>query len=215
MQSVLSKTVVLTAAPHQLVPPGEIHGKACEPSVDCVRVEFPIEYRLGMHGEISDEYKCLSVKEIRGFGRWAEVLVQIDARRSGQIPFQLTLEAGKLVVDGEGKAIIDRPTPYILGMQTICGGSTSSACPIKEELWETRRYHAFFEPKLKEFWLSQSKGIVNAGAKEFPFKVFFAPKDPRPIETLLVVEMEDMEVTVKVCGSIGGFEGRQWGARKH
>jgi hypothetical protein len=195
---------------------GIIRGKACERSCDVVRVEFPIEYRLNMRAEVSDEYNCLSVQEIRGNGGLADVILLIDSRRSGDKPFHLKLEGTcDYFVEGNGRMIIERPTPYILGMSTICGGSSSSSCPIMEAILKDEKYTAFWEPKMKEFWLSAVRGIIPKGSKEFPFKVFFAPKDPRPINNLLVVELEDREITVKVCGSIGGFEGRRWGERKH
>jgi hypothetical protein len=200
----------------EVVDLGIIRGKACEKSISVVSVAFPIEYRFGLTGQISDEYNCLSIDAIRGNGPRADVMVLMDSRRSGDKPFHMRLEGLRgRVVEGEGRMIIERPEPFILGMQTICGGSVSSACPILSEFPVAKRYVAFFEPKMKEYWLSQNKGVIEAGAKEFPFKVFFAPKDPRPTHTLLVVEMDDLEICVKVCGSIGGFEGRRWGERRH
>ena len=67
---------------------------------------------------------------------------------------------------------------------------------------------------MKEFWLSESRGFIEAGSKVLPFKIYFAPKEPESIEALLVVECGETEITVKVCGSAGGT-GRRSGERKH
>jgi hypothetical protein len=156
------------------------------------------------------------VQEVRGAGRSAEVILAIDSRKSLDLPFQLSVEGtGGYTTKGEGRLVVERPAAYVLGMQAVCGGQQSADCPIQEEFWQNKKYSAFFEPKLKEFWISQNKGVIEAGAKTFPFKVFFAPRDPRPIETILVVDCGDVEITVKVCGSCGGFQGRRWGERRH
>jgi hypothetical protein len=91
----------------------------------------------------------------------------------------------------------------------VCGGHTKGESPFGEE------FGAFFEPRLREFWLSEDKDTLEAGAKVFPLTVFFAPRDARPIETLLVVDLGASERTVKVCGSTSGFQGRRWGERRH
>jgi hypothetical protein len=193
-----------------------IYGKACEKSTATLRLEVPIQHRLNIKASVHVEGDSLSVDSIRGAGDWADVVLMIDSRRSFDRPFTMNLTAASgYAIKGEGRLIVARPTPYILGMQTICGGSISMSCPIREDLGQSKMYVAFFEPKIKEFWLSQNKGKIEAGAREFPFKVFFAPRDPRPVETLLAVELEEMEVTVKVCGSTGGFQGRRWGERRH
>jgi hypothetical protein len=57
-------------------------------------------------------------------------------------------------------------------------------------------------------------GIIRAGAKMFPFEIVFSPKDPRPIDTLLIVDAGDCEFVLQICGSIGGFQGRKWGERR-
>jgi hypothetical protein len=107
-----------------------------------------------------------------------------------------------------------RPIHSTLEMQAVCGGSVSMKVPVPEPLAVNQSFTAFFEPKMKEYWLSQSKGTIPAGAKEFPFSIYFAPRDVHPTETLLVVQCGDVEMCVKICGSTGGFEGRRWGERR-
>jgi hypothetical protein len=194
---------------------GEIRGRACDVTVEIVRVPLSIEYRTNLAARVTCEAPVLTVQDVRGSGTGVEVLLAIDSRHSMTAPFHVTVEGSGKTIEADGTVVIDRPTPFILGMQTICGGEASADCPIMEAFWARKAYHAFFEPKLKEFRISQSKGFIEAGAKVFPFKVFFAPKDPRPIEANLVVDCGDMEITVKVCGSTGGFQGRRWGERKH
>jgi hypothetical protein len=93
MQLVMCKPFLLELPPRTILPLGEIHGKACESSV-----ELSLEYRIGLRREISDERNRLSVKETRGFHRWAEVSVQINSRRAGQFPFQLRLDGGGYII---------------------------------------------------------------------------------------------------------------------
>ena len=174
--------------PPLVVEVAEIHGRACAPNVEIIRVPFPMEYRLKMEANVTCEYPVLSVHEIRGAGAHVEVCLQIDSRRSLEAPFQVTLDGVGKTVQAEGRVIIARPAPYVLGMQTICGGQVSADCPIHADLWQKKEYNAFFDPKMKEFWISQHRGVIEAGAKVFPFKVFFAPRDPRPIEALRLSE---------------------------
>jgi hypothetical protein len=79
-------------------------------------------------------------------------------------------------------------------------------CPIQADITKDTKFVASFKPKLKEFWLSQNKGVILAGAEEFPFSIFFAPTDSRPIETLLVVECDNLEMCVRICGSSRAHE---------
>jgi hypothetical protein len=205
--------------PVELVPEvvqvGELRGRACAASSEVVRIPFPIEHRAKLSAKVECDLPALTVQGVRGSGNCVEVPMAIDSRRSGSAAFHLTVDGVGKTVECEGNVVVERPAPYILGLQTVCGGQISAECPIQEEFWAKKPYKAFFEPKIKEFWISQGKGFIEAGSKVFPFRVFFAPKDPRPVETILVVECGDMEITVKVCGSTGGFQGRRWGERKH
>jgi hypothetical protein len=193
---------------------GEIHGKALEPNNQSVRMPFPVRRRLAARATVTCSQDVLRVQEIRGAGKYAEVVIGIDSRHSWTGPFGCQIESNGLKVEGTGTLIVDRPDPYVLGLTTICGGSSSDECPIRTDIWQTKKYKAHFEPKRKEFWLTQYSGTIEAGAKTFPFKVFWAPKDPRPVETLLIVDCGDLEIVVKVCGCIGGFEGKDWGRRR-
>jgi hypothetical protein len=194
---------------------GVIRGVACEPSEAKVMIPFPIQERLGMTAMVSSESGCLSVQDVRGAGTYAEITLGIHAGHSLQEPFVLTLGGQNCKREGEGTVVVGRPAPYILGITTVCGGQNSEDVPVKGEINGRKKYRVLFEPKLKEFWVSQAKGVIDAGARKFPFKVFFAPRDPRPISTLMIVDMGDEEICVQVCGSIGGFEGRRWGERRH
>ena len=216
-----------TATLPQLDPPpvrvldlGLIRGKAGQPNTVVVPMEFPIERRQGeLKPTITcPTFKCLSSAGVRGVGASAEVSIKIESRKSlEECDFFVTLEsADGHKVEGKGRLIIDRPDPYVLGLQTICGGQSSAPCKCMEDIEETTTYRAFWEHKRKEFWLSSAKGTIQAHAAVFPFKVFFAPVDPRPLEQLLIVELPelDREIAVKVCGSTAGFHGQQWLRRK-
>jgi hypothetical protein len=193
---------------------GTIEGVACEPGEAKVLVPFPVELRLNMAAAVACDSGCLTVQDVRGVGSYAEVTLSIRSNHSLEEPFQLAIEAPSCKREGEGKLIIARPKPYILGITTVCGGQNSEDVPIKGDVPERKKYRVLFEPKRREFWVSAPKGVIEAGAKKFPFKVFFAPRDPRPISSLMVVDMGDEEICVQVCGCIGGFEGRRWGERR-
>jgi hypothetical protein len=188
---------------------GIIRATAGEKKCEVVRVEFPLLRRPGIKVQGHDELSYMTVRGVYGNGRHAEVILEIDARRSGKDRFMviLTGKAGVPCVRGEGVLIISRPNPYAFRMQTVCGGSVSMKCPIRGDCAVDRKFKAFMEPEMKEFWLSQNKGVIRAGAKEFPFSIFFAPRDVHSVETLLVVECEDVEICVRLCG--GGFERRE------
>jgi hypothetical protein len=176
---------------------------------------FPIGCRLHLKPGIKCESDWLSVEDWRGVGNCVEIDIAVDARRSGELPFCVTLAGGGETAVGQGRVEIARPRPIMLPIQTICGGKASMECPIQESLWEDVKYRTFFEPKRREFWVDRDKGVIRAGSTLFPFRVFFAPRDARPIESLLIVDLGSQEIVVQVCGSTAGFAGANWGRRRH
>ena len=193
---------------------GDLQGKAMEKSYQVIALEFPVEARGKMHADLKCEYDGVSVQEIRGAGDHAEVVICLEGKRSFVAPFSLRVEGVGRVVEGEGRVVMARADPYVFGLQTLCGSQTKGSPPLKIDFVEDKQFAAWFEPKIKEFWLSESKGTIEAEAKVCPFDVFFAPRDPRPIDSLLFVDTGDYEIVIQVCGSIGGFQGRKWGERR-
>jgi hypothetical protein len=164
-----------------------------------------------MNATISCENDILNVVEIRGAGRNAEVVAAIEARRSLEEDFVTCLESPSgPIIEGEDRVIVGRAEPQIPGAQTIRGGRTAIECPILEEITRDTKYRAIFDRRLRVFSLAEKRGVIPAGSKIFPFRVGFAPKDARPIETLMV-DIYRSEICVKVCGSIGGFQGKGMG----
>lgn len=195
---------------------GTIEGKAGEQTTVSVFIPMPVEHRIGAKVSVKCGHDVLTVQEVRGSGPDAEVILRIDAKHSLSEPFQVVLEGKGKTVEAEGALVVKRPDPYNLCMATICGATVSESCPIKGEAFlEAKRFHAFFDPPLKEFSISAQRGTIEAGATHFPFSVRFSPQSQRPLETVLVVDCIDFEICVKVCGSISGFTGRQWGLRRH
>ena len=92
------------------------------------------------------------------------------------------------------------------------GGKSWAELPIREEIWQAKPFLAYFAPRCREFSITVDRGVVEAGAKVMPFKIVFAPKDSRPKETMLIVDLGDMEQVVKVTGTVCGFQ-RSWGRR--
>jgi hypothetical protein len=76
-----------------------------------------------------------------------------------------------------------------------------------DDVWQRKGYVAHFDPKHKEFSVSANKGEIAAGAKVLPFKVFYKPRSTTPVETMLIVDCGDMEITVRLCGSPVGVSG--------
>jgi hypothetical protein len=88
----------------------------------------------------------------------------------------------------------------VIGLRTVVGGQVSADFVIPGALPQATSFRAFFEPKLREFWLSMTHGQVEAGARWFPFKIHFQARDAHPKETILVVECEVVEFTARVYG---------------
>jgi hypothetical protein len=193
---------------------GKLEGKAWEKGYQMLVMDLPAPMGSKVRAEVRCEEEGLSVQNVRSAGNRVEVMVCVDARKSFTTPFHVRLEGGGKVVEGSGQVVIARADPVVFGLQTLCGGTTRGSPPVKAELPEDREFSAWFEPNVKEFSLSQSRGIIEAGARVLPFEVIYAPVDAKPVDTVLIVEAHGMEIVIQVCGSVGGFQGRKWGERR-
>jgi hypothetical protein len=185
---------------------GEIHGKAGVQTVENLRIPCSTEEGATLQGKVTCAVPGLGVAEVRRSGKtFVTVKMTVDAPRSFDAKFQLTVQAGGgTSTDCEGRLIVARRDPALVTVQAACGSRATVEVPVQEEFWAKKTYTAYFEPRVGEFWLSQSKGVIEAGAKTFPFQVFFAPQLPRPVDALLVIDCGDAEFTVRVCGSTKG-----------
>ena len=95
------------------------------------------------------------------------------------------------------------PTPVIIHVEAPVGERATVDIPAPQDFWAKAQYTARLDAKASEFWLSENKGVIEAGAKVLPFKVTFAPQNRRPVEALIIVEIGDIEYAVKICGSTG------------
>jgi hypothetical protein len=194
---------------------GVITGRAKEYSQVVLRV--PLGRRLGplARARLECNFPGLTVGPMRAGGTMVDITVQIDAKHSFQSPIKITFEEqGFPPIVAEGDAVIARPEPYILGLTAVVGGSSSRAPPIGEAVREVRNWVAFWDPKLPQFWVTKKKGTIQPGMKDFPTRVVFAARDQRPQNNLLVFDLGDSEITIRVFGSVPGFEGRRRGERQ-
>ena len=195
---------------------GEINAVAGEPFTH--KVEIPItdgHDRAKAKARVEVGGDRVDILEQMVIGAKINVSLRVLSPIHGEFPISIRVDVGARSMHANGVIKVDYPRPLPFGLSGIIGSQSSAQIPFSGQLWKAATYTATIQPPTKEFRLSQAKGEMAAGAKVFPFKVFFAPRDPRPIEALLVVDCGDVEITVKVCGSTGGFQGRRWGERRH
>ena len=143
------------------------------------------------------------------------VSITADYRVSGTYPVKVIVEFNGKTLTGKANVVIKHNKPQPYGLSAVVGGQSEDTIPFLGELTKASTFTARFEPQKKEFRLTNSKGTMAAGAKFFPFRVVFMPKDSRPIVTLLVVVFDHAEeYTVEITGSAAGFIGRQWKGRQ-
>jgi hypothetical protein len=179
------------------------------------RVLIPVpnaEDRASAKVRLEQETVVASLRGVTATGGHLVLNVQIEYRVSGQYEVNVIVEFrnGK-VITGKATVIIKHNKPQPFGLSGVIGGQSDGVIPFMGQLWKETPYVAHFEPPLNEFRLTDSKGKMKAGAKVFPFRVIFAPKDAKPIVALLVVVFDAKEeYTVEITGSTAGFTGRQW-----
>jgi hypothetical protein len=140
------------------------------------------------------------------------VTLAIDVGRRARGRFRLKCAGAGVAVVGEGLFDIEEADPIRVTVRAVMGCRGSATIPVPEELWQNKTYRvSFCEPSRPiEFSLSGNRGDVEAGAKTFPFKLFYAPRTPRATQVKLVIDLGDTEVVVLVEGVCCGFPGKKW-----
>jgi hypothetical protein len=173
------------------------------------------ERRAGqVKATVTSDVPGVRLLRVRPAGDEVEVDLIVEAKRSGHGTYRVRVEGDAAVVEGEGQIAVERADPVHVDMQSVIGVPVSADIPLVEDLWQNKQFHARMEPELGCFTISCAKGVCAAGAKSMPFRVFFNPKDARPVEVTLIVDFGDFEVTALVRGSVGGFAGRRWANRR-
>ena len=183
---------------------GEVRGRAGQASVEKIR--FPFQAAPGTRFESRlhcPDVTGVTAGEVRAVGDSVEVQFTIDSARHGESQFRLKLDGPGKSVELAGKVIIDLPTPVIIHVEAPVGQRATVDIPAPQDFWAKAQYTARLDAKASEFWLSENKGVMEAGAKVLPFTVTFAPQNRRPVEALIIVEIGDIEYAVKICGSTG------------
>jgi hypothetical protein len=80
-------------------------------------------------------------------------------------------------------------------------GRSTVAIPFTKQLWGRRQFLAHFEPEVDGLWVSATQGVIEPGAVEFPFVLFFAPEEKGKWETTLTVSFGDFEARVPIVAS--------------
>jgi hypothetical protein len=149
-------------------------------------------------------------------GQHLVAILLVEWRVSGEYPAKVLVSYGGKTITGKFIITIKHAKPQPFGLSCVIGSQTSAEVPYMGQLWKAATYVAKLEPTMKEFRLNSYKGTMEAGAKVFPFRVVFTPRDPKPTVALLVVVLNGVdEYTVEITGSVGGFQGRNWGKRSH
>jgi hypothetical protein len=86
---------------------------------------------------------------------------------------------------------------------------TSIVIPFDQKLRARRQFRAHFDPEVDGLWVSADKGSIEPGALEYPFALFFEPKEAGVFETTLIVSLGEFETHVPIVASTQG------GARRH
>jgi hypothetical protein len=101
--------------------------------------------------------------------------------------------------DGEDANVIE--TEPIL-VTAALGQRSSVDVPFEAQLWTRADYEAHFEPKPAELWISSDRGVIEPGATELPFKLFFEPSSGDPLETTLIVTCDAFETHTRIQASV-------------
>ena len=194
---------------------GSVESRCGEPGVHRLMIAIPsASDRAAAKVRLEQAVEVAKLASVTSAGNHLVVNVTSDYRVSGTYPVKVIVTFNGKTITGEANIVVKHNTPQPFGMSAIVGGQSDAAIPFMGELWAPRGYTAHFEPQLKEFRLTAAKGTIEAGAKYFPFRVVFMPRDPRPVTTLLVVVFDHAEeYTVELVGSTAGFTGRTWKGR--
>ena len=194
---------------------GKLEARCGEPGVHRMMISIPnASDRANAKVHLEQAVEVAKIAGVCPAGNHLAVTVTSDYRVSGTYPVKVIVTFNGKTITGEANIVIKHNTPQPFGMSAIVGGQSDATIPYLGQLWQPASFVAHFEPALKEFHLTAAKGSMDAGAKYFPFRVVFMPKDAKPVTTLLVVVFDHAEeYTVEIVGSTAGFTGRTWKGR--
>jgi hypothetical protein len=130
------------------------------------------------------------------------------------VPFTVKVFESGRVTEGHGKIkVLPAEPSSLLAITAVMSDLASVDCPIPESLTADVEYSVRFDPPLPEFQVSQRKGKIKAGEKNFPFKVSYTPSTTRRTSALMIIDCRDREITVLVTGAVPGQDGGKWAKR--
>jgi hypothetical protein len=203
---------------------GAIEATTCEPIE--LRVAIPIadtferhkakaRLEAGEHERLGGD-GILRITDQAIVGNRLAVTVHVVAQIHGEYPMKFHVDVGTRSFKATGKLVVKHGRPAPFGMASMIGSQSSADVPYQGQLWANARYKAVLQQTGKEFRITANHGTMEAGAKVFPFKVIFTPRDPKPVVATLFVTFNDTsEYCVEVTGSVCGFQGKSWGRRQH
>jgi hypothetical protein len=164
--------------------------------------------------ENAELMRVISVK-VEGDHMIATVSVYCNVSRA--YPFTMTLSAGSQTVIARGTLKVKHGAHEVLMMAAPVGvSSTDDKVPINRVIKAKTNYRAYFDPPTRKFRVTPAKGVIQPGAKVFPFRVIYTPTEAtRSVVLLVVVFNEESERVYEITGAIAGLEGRQWSSRSH
>jgi hypothetical protein len=193
---------------------GTISGKAKVTSREVLKIQLPEKLRPGAKAKIRTDYPCLKVVNFSQVGRTVTLGIEVDSKRSLTLPFRLTLGSKGEEIVCQGQVNIGHPEPSVMGISAVCNGKGYGEPQLQEQITETTKWHAYFDPEQPQFWVTKKSGTISPGMTTFPTRVVWAPTDRCDVEGQLVFDLGDSEITYRVCGTLAAFEGRRRGGRK-
>jgi hypothetical protein len=134
------------------------------------------------------------------------VKILVEGTRSSKENILVEVETCDRVIGLKGIVVVVPEVGQTVTIYSPTHGRVTALVPLEVELWKSVRYKAVLDPPMKEFSLTEGKGIVKGGAKVAPFDVIFMPGSrTKSIETKLTLRLEDtgeIEWTITgVCGA--------------
>jgi hypothetical protein len=219
----LIKTAHSSAAMHQVTPPPPpeievgnydvVAGEALD-----IRVLIPLSAAERTDPKATLEMQPEAARLISAVVQGSHLVATLRVlwALGGEYAFKVVVESNGRTTTGKGVIKVKHAKPQPFGLSSVLGSQQSAEVPYTGQLWKKAQFRAYLEPALKEFRLTSAHGTMEAGARVFPFKVCFTPREPRAVVVLLVVVFnESEEYVVEITGAVGGFQGRNWGKRSH
>jgi hypothetical protein len=156
----------------------------------------------GARASIIGKSNCAIISGVAAQPGGIIVKLFVDHPKSCSENIVINVEAGDRNIELKGVVTVGRQSGQNITINAAAGSRGMAEIAFDIELWKSVRYRASLDPPLKEFSLTEGKGIVRGGAKILPFQVIYTPgRKAKTAETKLVLQLEDTgEIEWNVVG---------------